>query len=111
MKTFITLLLLTLFVSVNAFSQAAERKYEHATVFYNIQGKGSITIYYGKDRREIINQTKNIKTKGYFEDDGNYVMDALNYMDEQGYELVSSHGIVNVALNGVQYVFRRELKK
>ena|SRR6185295_1656375 len=112
MKTFTTLLLLAFFVSVNVYSQTAVRKYEYATVHYNVQGKGSIIIYYGNDRKEIFSQSRNIKTKGYFDDDANYIMDALNYMDEQGYELASTYVLPGqYSVYGYSYVFKREIKK
>jgi len=105
MKKLITLLLFALFVSVNSYSQTATRKYEYAIVQLR---ESDLIICYGNKKEEDFNAMKNLESKGFASKHTNNMVDALNYMDEQGYELVSS---VSVGAITYQYTFRREIKK
>ncbi|HLG34422.1 MAG TPA: hypothetical protein VI757_06030 [Bacteroidia bacterium] len=106
MKKFITLLLLASFVSVNSYSQTAARKYEYAIVDVYAS---RIYIDYGNNRNEDFKDVMKSKKK---EKEYSQV-DALNYMDEQGYELVSTIAEAGGggATTSLKYIFKREIKK
>jgi hypothetical protein len=89
MKKFTVILLIAVSVVAALYAQTeVTRKYEYAMV--KDKGGFGIVILYGK------NQKENFKN-------GNDLVDAFNYMDEKGYEPVSS--------SDFQYIFRREVKK
>jgi hypothetical protein len=88
MKKLIIILIIVISVAVVLYAQTISNKYEYAMV--KDRGGFGIIIIYGK------NQKENFKN-------GNELVDAFNYMDEKGYELVSS--------SDIQYVFKREIKK
>jgi len=73
-------------------------------------GKNKIVISYDSIRQENYGEIKKLTLKGYNKNT-KYVTEALNYMDEQGYELFSS--MSSMAPFGFieKYVFRREIKK
>jgi len=103
MKKLITLLLFVMIVSVNSEAQTAGRKYEHVIVsYYGIH----ISIDYGNNREEKFKDIMKAKSKNKYS-----MTDALNYMDEQGYELISSHATSPGVVTTEYYIFRREIKK
>ncbi len=85
-----------------------KRKYEYANVYFYDYARKKLKIYYGKGKEENFAAINNI---GEDQLSMSHVIDALNYMDEQGYELVStmsdnSEGTTLV----LHYIFRREIK-
>ena len=105
MKKLISLLLFVLFVSINVYSQTTARKYEYAIIH---SGGKRINIDYGNNRFESFKELMKSKSK-----DTDYTdVDALNYMDEQGYELFSTYiETSSIGAYGYNYVFKREIKK
>ena len=91
MKKLIIVLLIAISVVVVLHAQTGTRKYEYVIV--NELG----FIDYGNHKTE---KFKDIKGKDYS------MPDILNYMDEQGYELINSF-----ASPVERYIFRREVKK
>jgi hypothetical protein len=112
MKTFLTFFFVAV-IAFNSQSQSKTRKYEYAIVTEDEFGKDKLMIYYGDGRKEDFAELKKIKLESGNNNNMNNVTDALNYMDEQGYELVSST-MTTISLYGTpsyyQYVFRRETK-
>lgn len=113
MKKLFSLLLFIVFVSVVSNAQTIQRKYEYGAVYYDSYGqKGKLIINYGNNRMENLALTKKIVLESHFDEDMKNIVDALNYMDEQGYELVSSYKIDRGGTTyGANYIFRREIKK
>lgn len=112
MKKLIMLLSFAILISLNMYAQTPERKYEYAIVHLDEHKKNEIIIYYGKKRQENFAEVKNAKIEDGNLKNTNVVVDALNYMDEKGYELVSTYSVPVVGMGvGFQYVFRKEIKK
>ena len=104
MKKFITLLVFVLFVSVYAYSQTTTGKYEYALV--QDAGGKLIFINYGNNKSEEFKEV----VKNSSKDKAYRLVDAFNYMEEQGYEL-----IISVPRDDnspwSKHIFRREIKK
>lgn len=105
MKKLIILLLFVWLVSISCDAQTAERKYEYAIVHL---WSNEIKIFYGNKKEEDFNAIKNLDLKGYAWKNASSLVDALNYMDGQGYELASA---LAGSGNYYQYTFKREIKK
>lgn len=105
MKKPIALVLFILFVSMSCFAQTKSRKYEYAIVQLD-DYKNKVNIIYGTSKEVDFNELKNIKSFDNLRRNTGIVVDALNYMDEQGYDLVSSVSAGNL----YHYTFRREIK-
>lgn len=105
MKKLITLLLFILFVSAYCYSQTKGRKYEYAVVQMD-DYKNRVRIVYGRNKEVDFNDLIKAESFDGFRRNTGVVVDALNYMDEQGYELVSSVSAGSL----YHYTFRREIK-
>ena len=68
-------------------------------------------IFYNDGREEDFASIKKIKLHNYYRDDPANINNALNYMDEQGYELISSTSSSLGIHHFEKYIFRREIKK
>src|SRR3954462_2887953 len=101
MKKLITLLVFVLFVSAYCYSQAKSRKYEYAIVQMD-DYKNKVNIIYGSDKEVDFNNLKKVEAFDNLRKNTAVVMYALNYMDEQGYDLVSSVSAGNL----YHYTFR-----
>ena len=107
MKKLITLLFFVLFISATTcYSQTKGRKYEYAIVQLD-DIKNKVNIIYGSAKEVDFNDMKNAKPFDNLRRNTGIVVDALNYMDEQGYDLISSVSAGNL----YHYTFRREIKK
>ncbi|HKB45771.1 MAG TPA: hypothetical protein VKC90_15345 [Chitinophagaceae bacterium] len=111
MKNLIAVLLFALLISLTSYSQTTNRKYEYAIVI--LQGSpDQIIINYGNNRSENFSELKKIKSGKIMSETINYLIDAFNYLDEQGYELVSTYNESSVGRSFENhYVFKREIKK
>ena len=113
MKTLLTLLLFVLLFAGNNYAQTIVRKYEYAIVFLDEYGKNKIIIHYGNKIEENFAEIKKIELEGGRFNNTSNIVDAFNYMDGKGYELVTTlvENIGQGTTTGHQYIFRREIKQ
>lgn len=110
MKRLIILVLVTFFTYNISFGQNGEREKQAYAIVQvltpqTVFGDFKISIFYGNEK---IEEYKNVKyNKDNREKLSTYVVDVLNYMEKNGYELESvlNFTIVNIE---TQYVFRKK---
>ena len=112
MKTIVTLLVSVLICSACAHAQSANKKYVYAFVFLEEpEAKESkLVIDYGNGREENFAELKKFELEKNRRNT-NHVVDAFNYMDEQGYEYVNClTSYRGGGWYGEKYVFRKEAR-
>ena len=118
MKKLLTLLALSCGLSLSAAAQtapattapAATRTEEYCMVLVTakmLSNKVTITIDFGQERRFFADNR-------YRDEEGkvqtfNSVIDALNYMNSQGWEFVNAYAITVNGLNVYHYVMKRKV--
>ena len=111
MKRIALLLLLCFAYSSEIFAQDTAYKYEYAIVEYNLTGvsRPTLIIYYGNEKMEDFAKLKNVKLIPNFFGNTAVIADLLNYMSEQGWELVGNSS--GFSTHSHHYIFRREKKE